>query len=71
MDDFDRGDKRVRDTSRQEFRIDKSDERLRGGDLGLLIDDGKKIMATLQAAVVTHEVEAYNLFRRAVRLPNL
>lgn len=49
---------------RREVRIDKNDERLRDGDLGLSIDDGKKIMATLQAAVVTHEVEAYTLFRR-------
>ena len=40
------------DTSHRESRIDKSDERLRGGHLGLSIDDGKKIMATLQAAVV-------------------
>lgn len=49
---------------RREVRIDKNDERQRDGDLGLSIDDGKKIMATLQAAVVTHEVETYTLFRR-------
>lgn len=52
------------DVCRQEIRIDKSDERLRSGDLGLSIDDGKKIMAALQAAVVTQEAEAYTLFRR-------
>jgi hypothetical protein len=52
------------DICRREVRIDKSDERLRGGDLGLSIDDGKKIMATLQTAVVTQETEAYTLFRR-------
>ncbi|WP_246252805.1 ISKra4 family transposase [Allomesorhizobium camelthorni] len=49
---------------RQEIRIDKSDERLRDGDFGLSINDGKKIMATLQTAVVTQEAEAYTLFRR-------
>ncbi|MER8388771.1 hypothetical protein NKJ46_04055 [Mesorhizobium sp. M0166] len=52
------------DICRREVRIDKSDERLREGDLGLSIDDGKKIMATLQTAVVTQEAEAYTLFRR-------
>ena len=49
------------DICRREVRIDKSDERLRDGDLGLSIEDGKKIMATLQAAVVTQETEAYAL----------
>ena len=52
------------DVCRQEIRIDKSDERLRGGDLGLSINDGKKIMATLQTAIVTQEAETYALFRR-------
>lgn len=52
------------DTNRREIRINKSDERLRDGDLGLSIDDGKKIMATLQTVVVTQEAEAYALFRR-------
>ena len=52
------------DVCRQEVRIDKSDERLRDGDLGLSINDGKKIMVTLQTAVVTQEAEAYALFRR-------
>lgn len=52
------------DICRREIRIDKSDERLRDGDLGLSIDDGKKIMVALQRAVVNEEAEAYTLFRR-------
>lgn len=52
------------DICRREVRIDKSDERLRNGDLGLSIDDGKKIMVALQSAVVNEEAEAYTLFRR-------
>jgi hypothetical protein len=52
------------DICRRELRIDKSDERLRDGDLGLSIDDGKKIMVALQSAVVNEEAEAYTLFRR-------
>ncbi len=34
------------------------------GDIGFSIDDGKKIMAALQSAVVSHEAETYSLFRR-------
>ncbi|MER9801847.1 hypothetical protein NKJ36_33175 [Mesorhizobium sp. M0142] len=41
------------DICRREVRIDKSEERLRDGDLGLSIGDGKKIMAALQNAVVS------------------
>ncbi|MER9063942.1 hypothetical protein [Mesorhizobium sp. M0019] len=41
------------DVRRNEVRIDKSDERLRDGDLDLSIDGGKKIMAALQTAVAT------------------
>ncbi|QGU21102.1 hypothetical protein MCHK_11735 (plasmid) [Mesorhizobium huakuii 7653R] len=52
------------DICRREVRIDKSEERLRDGDLGLSIGDGKKIMAALQNAVVTQEAETYALFRR-------
>jgi hypothetical protein len=52
------------DVCRKAVRIDKSRERLVGGDLGLAIDDGKTIMTTLQSAVVNHEAEAYALFRR-------
>ncbi|MGX5851827.1 ISKra4 family transposase [Mesorhizobium sp. PL10] len=52
------------DSCRKEVRIDKSWERLFDGDIGLSIDDGKKIMAALQSAVVSHEAETYSLFRR-------
>lgn len=52
------------DTCRKEVRIDKSWERLFDGDIGLSIDDGKKIMSALQSAVVNHEAETYSLFRR-------
>ena len=52
------------DVCRKELRIEKSWERLFDGDLGLSIDDGKKIMAALQSAVVNHEAETYSLFRR-------
>lgn len=52
------------DACRKEVRIDKSWERLLDGDIGLSIDDGKKIMAVLQSAVVSHEAETYSLFRR-------
>ena len=34
------------------------------GDIGLSIDDGKKIMAALQSAVMNHKAETYALFRR-------
>ena len=44
--------------------ITKSWESLFDGDIGLSIDDGKKIMAALQSAVVSHEAETYSLFRR-------
>ncbi|MBB3149836.1 hypothetical protein FHS21_006293 [Phyllobacterium trifolii] len=52
------------DVCRKELRIEKNWERLFDGDIGLSIDDGKKIMAALQSAVVNHEAETYSLFRR-------
>lgn len=52
------------DICRKEVRIDKSWERLFDGDIGLSIEDGKKIMAVLQSAAVNHEAETYTLFRR-------
>jgi len=45
------------DTCRKEVRIDKSWESLFDGNIGLSIDDGKKIMSALQSAVVNHEAE--------------
>ncbi len=47
------------DVCRREVRIDKSWERLFDGEIGLSIDDSKKIMAALQSAVVNHEAETY------------
>lgn len=49
---------------RREVRIAKSWDRLFDGEIGLSVDDGKKIMAALQSAVVNHEAETYALFRR-------
>jgi hypothetical protein len=43
-------------------------DRLVDGDIGLSIEDGKKIMAVLQSANVDHEAETYSLFRRFVRI---
>ncbi|WP_429809023.1 hypothetical protein [Ensifer sp. B1-9] len=61
MDDHDPGEGAV---SRRQVRIDKSWERLFDGEVGLSIEEGKKIMAALQSAVVSHEAETYSLFRR-------
>lgn len=52
------------DVCRREVRVDKSWERLFDGEVGLSIEAGKKIMAALQGAVVSHEAETYSLFRR-------
>lgn len=49
---------------RREVRVDKSWESLFDGEVGLSIEAGKKIMAALQGAVVSHEAETYSLFRR-------
>ncbi|MGO4566319.1 hypothetical protein AB4Z52_14855 [Rhizobium sp. 2YAF20] len=50
------------DICRREVGMDKSWERLFDGDLGLSIEDGKKIMEALQTAVVSHEAETYSLW---------
>ncbi|MCC2613866.1 hypothetical protein ABK249_28505 [Neorhizobium sp. Rsf11] len=52
------------DVCRGEVRIDKSWEHLFDGEVGLSIEESKKIMAALQSAVVNHEAETYSLFRR-------
>lgn len=52
------------DVCRREVRVDKSWERLFDGEVGLSIEAGKKIMAALQGAIVSHEAETYSLFRR-------
>jgi hypothetical protein len=49
------------DTCRKRIRIDKSWESLFDGDIGLSIDDGKKIISALQSAVVNHEAATYSL----------
>jgi hypothetical protein len=48
------------DVCRREVRIDKSWKRLFDGEVGLSIEEGKKIMAALQSAVVNHEAETYS-----------
>ncbi|WP_237143627.1 ISKra4 family transposase [Phyllobacterium zundukense] len=49
---------------RKQIQVNKSWERLRDGEIGLSIDDGKAIMKSLQSAVVNQEMETYALFRR-------
>jgi hypothetical protein len=45
----------------RQIQIDKSWERLRDGEIGLSIDDGKTIMKALQSAVVNQEMETSTL----------
>lgn len=47
---------------RMEVRVDNWWERVFDGDLGLSIEDDKKIMEALQNAVVSHEAETYSLY---------
>ena len=49
---------------RHEIRVEKSWDRLFDGEIGLSVDDGKKVMAALQTAVVNQEAGTYALFRR-------
>jgi hypothetical protein len=49
---------------RHEICVDKSWDRLFDGEIGLSVEDGKKIMAALQTAVVSQEANTYTLFRR-------
>ncbi|MER8401397.1 hypothetical protein [Mesorhizobium sp. M1348] len=60
----DEGKSALGDVCRREVRIEKSDERLLDGDIGLSIEEGKKIMTALQSAAVNHEAETYAHFRR-------
>jgi len=48
---------------RHEIRVDKSWDRLFDGEIGLSVEDGKKIMAALQTVLVSQEA-TYTLFRR-------
>ena len=52
------------DVRREQIRIEKSWDRLLDGEIGLSIEEGKKIMKALQRAVVNQEVETYTLVRR-------
>jgi len=47
-----------------EIAIGKSWDGLLDGEIGLSVEDGKKIMAALQTAVVSQEADTYTLFRR-------
>ena len=51
------------EVSRQEIRIDKSWDRLFDGEIGLSVEDGKKIMAALQTAVASQEADTSALRR--------
>ncbi len=51
------------EVSRQEIRIDKSCDRLFDGEIGLSVEDGKKIMAALQTAVASQEADTYTKTR--------
>ncbi|MER9064875.1 hypothetical protein [Mesorhizobium sp. M0698] len=52
------------DVCREEVRIARSWGRLFDGEIGFSLEQGKKIMAALQSAVVKHEAQIYALFRR-------
>jgi len=49
---------------RHEICVDKSWDRLFDGEIGLSVEDGRRIMAALQPAVVSQEADTYTLFRR-------
>ena len=52
------------EVQRAQMRIGKDFERLKSGEIGLSIDDGKRIMMMLQELVVKQEVASYALARR-------
>jgi hypothetical protein len=47
-----------------QLRIEKGFEKLTSGEIGLSIDDGKKIMSALQEFVVRQELATHALARR-------
>ena len=49
---------------RAQMQPEKGFERLASGEIGLSIDDGKRIMSALQEFVVKEELETYALARR-------
>jgi hypothetical protein len=52
------------EVQRAEIRIKKEFDRLAGGEIGLSISDGKRIMSTLQELVVKQELATYAIARR-------
>jgi len=54
------------EVQRAQVRIEKGFDKLTSGEIGLSIDDGKRIMSTLQEFVVKQELAAYALARRLV-----
>lgn len=52
------------EVQRAQLRIEKGFEQLKTGEIGLSIDDGKRIMTTLQELVVKQELATYALARR-------
>jgi hypothetical protein len=49
---------------RHEIAMGKSWDRLLDVEIGLSVEDGKKIMAALPTAVLSQEADTYTLFRR-------
>jgi hypothetical protein len=49
---------------RAQLQIDKGFERIASGEIGLSIDDGKRIMSALQEFVVKQELATYTLAPR-------
>jgi hypothetical protein len=52
------------EVQRAQLRIEKGFDKLMSGEIGLSIDDGKRIMSTLQEFVVKQELATYALARR-------
>jgi hypothetical protein len=52
------------EVQRAQLRIEKGFGKLTSGEIGLSIDDGKRIMSTLQEFVVKQELANYALARR-------
>ena len=52
---------------RAQLRIEKGFARLTSGEIGLSIDDGKRIMSALQELVMKQELATYALARRVCR----
>jgi hypothetical protein len=52
------------EVQRAQLRIEKGFDKLTSGEIGLSIDDGKRITSTLQEFVVKQELATYALARR-------